>query len=51
MLETIAIILVLLWLVGIVSAYTLNGYIHLLLVAAFAVIIFRLFFQRKDPLK
>ncbi|WP_414661586.1 lmo0937 family membrane protein [Horticoccus sp. 23ND18S-11] len=51
MLETIAIILVLLWLAGIVSAYTLNGYLHLLLVAAFVLIILRLFFRGKDPLK
>lgn len=51
MLETIAIILVLLWLVGIVSAYTFNGYIHLLLVVAFGMIVVRLFFHGKDPLK
>lgn len=34
MLETIAIILVVLWLLGIVSSYTLGGFIHMLLVMA-----------------
>lgn len=32
MLETIAIILVILWLLGLVSSYTLGGFIHILLV-------------------
>lgn len=50
MLETIAILLVLLWLVGIVSSYTLNGYIHLLLVMAFAAIVLHLV-RGRDPLK
>jgi len=34
MLETIAIVLVSLWLLGLVSTYTMGGFIHLLLVAA-----------------
>lgn len=42
MLETIAIILVLMWLLGLVSSYTLGGYIHLLLLIAFLAVIFRL---------
>lgn len=50
MLETIAIILVLLWLLGIASSYTLGGYIHVLLVVALVVIVFRVV-QGKDPLK
>lgn len=50
MLETIAIVLVLLWLVGIVSSYTLNGYIHLLLLVALAAIVVRLV-RGRDPLK
>jgi hypothetical protein len=42
MLETIAIILVLLWLLGMVSSYTIGGFIHLLLVLAVIVIVVRL---------
>jgi hypothetical protein len=42
MLETIAIILIVLWLLGMVSSYTLGGFIHLLLVIAVVVIILRL---------
>jgi hypothetical protein len=50
MLETIAILFVLLWLVGIVSSYTFSGYIHLLLLVAFAAILMRLV-RGRDPLK
>lgn len=39
MLWTIAVILLLAWLVGVVSAYTLGGLIHLLLVVAIAVML------------
>ncbi|WP_036299936.1 lmo0937 family membrane protein [Methylotenera sp. L2L1] len=42
MLETIAIILIILWLLGLVSAYTMGGFIHLLLVIAVVVILVRL---------
>jgi hypothetical protein len=42
MLETIAVILVVLWLLGLVSAYTLGGFIHILLVIALVVIVVRL---------
>ncbi|HEY8967334.1 MAG TPA: lmo0937 family membrane protein [Candidatus Methylacidiphilales bacterium] len=41
MLETIAIILIVLWLLGLVSSYTLGGFIHLLLVLALIVILLR----------
>ena len=41
MLETIAIILVLLWLLGKVSSYTMGGFIHLLLVIAIIVVLLR----------
>jgi hypothetical protein len=41
MLETIAIILIILWLLGLVSSYTLGGFIHVLLVIAVVVIILR----------
>jgi hypothetical protein len=42
MLMTILAVLVILWLVGMVSSYTLGGFIHLLLVLAVAVLIIRL---------
>jgi len=42
MLETIAIVLVVLWLLGMVSSYTLGGFIHLLLVLAVIAILVRL---------
>lgn len=42
MLETIAIVLIVLWILGLVSAYTMGGLIHILLVIALVVLIFRL---------
>ena len=42
-LETIAIILVILWLLGILSSYAVGGFIHLLLVLAVIVVLVRLF--------
>lgn len=41
MLETLAIILVVLWLLGLVSSYTMGGFIHLLLVVALVTILIR----------
>ena len=41
MLETIVIILLVLWLLGMVSAYTMGGLIHILLVIAVVVILLR----------
>jgi hypothetical protein len=41
MLESIALILIILWILGLVSAYTLGGFIHILLVIAVIVIILR----------
>ena len=41
MLETLAIVLILLWLLGLVSSYTLGGFIHILLVIAIIVILLR----------
>jgi hypothetical protein len=41
MLETIAIILVVLWIFGLVSSYTMGGFIHILLVIAVVVILMR----------
>jgi uncharacterized protein DUF5670 len=41
MLYTIAVVLLLLWLLGLVSAYTLGGFIHVLLVVAVVVLLVR----------
>ncbi len=47
MLWTITIVLFILWLVGLVSSYTLGGWIHILLVLAVIVLIFNLLSGRK----
>ena len=47
MLETIAVVLVILWLLGMVSSYTLGGVIHLLLVLAIIVIVIRVIQGRR----
>ncbi|MCE2908431.1 MAG: hypothetical protein RLZZ341_224 [Pseudomonadota bacterium] len=41
MLETLAVILLVLWLLGLVTSYTLGGFIHLLLVLAIIVVLVR----------
>jgi len=48
MLWTIFIILLVLWLLGMVSSYTLGGYIHLLLIVAVVVVLIRLI-QGRSP--
>lgn len=50
MLETLAIILVLLWLLGLVSSYTLGGFIHLLLLLALVTILIRVSGSNKPVL-
>lgn len=47
MLETIAIILVVLWLLGLVSGYTMGSFIHILLVLAVIIILVRLVSGRR----
>ena len=47
MLETIAIILVVLWLAGLVSSYTMGGLIHILLVIAIVVVLVRVIQGRR----
>jgi hypothetical protein len=47
MLWTIAVILFVLWALGLVSAYTLGGYIHVLLVIALVVVLFNLLQGRR----
>ena len=41
MLETLIIVLLLLWLLGLVSSYTLGGFIHILLVLALVAVLVR----------
>jgi len=47
MLESIAIILIILWILGLVSAHTLGGFIHILLVVAVVVILLRVIQGRR----
>lgn len=49
MLITIAIILIILWLLGIVTSFTLGGFIHILLVVAIIMILVRLI-KGENPL-
>ncbi|MGZ5114106.1 MAG: lmo0937 family membrane protein [Usitatibacter sp.] len=48
MLYTIALILIILWLLGLVSSYTLGGFIHILLVVAIIVILVNFLSGRKS---
>ena len=47
MLETIVVVLVILWLLGMVSSYTMGGLIHILLVIAIVVILLRVIQGRR----
>ena len=47
MLETIAILLIVLWLLGLVTSYTIGGFIHILLVVAVIVVLLRLINGRR----
>jgi hypothetical protein len=47
MLETLVIILVILWLVGLVTSYTMGGLIHILLVVAIVVVLLRVIQGRR----
>ena len=41
MLETIAVVLLILWLLGLVTSYTLGGFVHILLVVAVVIVLVR----------
>jgi hypothetical protein len=41
MLYTIAVVLIILWLLGLVTSYTMGGFIHILLVVAIVVVLLR----------
>lgn len=47
MLYIIAVVLIMLWLLGMVSSYTLGGFIHILLVIAIIVVLVRIISGRK----
>ena len=47
MLQTIAIVLVILWLLGFVTSYTMGGFIHILLVIAIVMILIRVIQGRR----
>jgi hypothetical protein len=47
MLETIIVVLVVLWLLGLVSSYTLGGFIHVLLVLSVVVLLVRVIQGRR----
>jgi hypothetical protein len=47
MLETIAVILILMWLLGMVSGYTISSFIHVLLVIAIILFLVRLISGRR----
>lgn len=47
MLTTIAVVLLVLWLLGLVTSYTIGGFIHVLLVIAIIVVLLRIIAGRK----
>jgi len=49
MLWTIAIILVIMWLLGMITSYTLGGFLHLLLVLALVAVLIRVI-QGRNPI-
>lgn len=49
MLWTISVVLIILWLLGLVSSYTMDGFIHILLVVAIIVVLVRVI-QGRRPL-
>jgi hypothetical protein len=48
MLYTIAVILLVLWLLGLVSSYTMSGFIHILLVVAIVMVLVNIISGRKQ---
>jgi chromate transport protein ChrA len=46
-LSTILVVLVVLWLLGMVSSYTMGGFVHLLLVVAIAIVLIRVIQGRR----
>jgi Family of unknown function (DUF5670) len=50
MLSALLLVLVILWLIGVVTSYTLGGFIHILLVVALVVVLLRVI-QGRNPLR
>jgi fatty acid desaturase len=50
MLTTVAVVLIVLWLLGILTSYTMGGFVHILLVIAIVVVLIRII-QGRNPLK
>ena len=50
MLSTLVIVLLVLWLLGVVTSYTLGGLIHILLVVAIVIVLLRII-QGRNPLR
>ena len=48
MLWTIFVVLLILWILGLVTSYTLHGFIYILLLAAVIVLLFQLFSGRRS---
>ena len=47
MLYTIAVVLIIMWLLGLVTSYTMGGFIHILLIIAIVVVLLRVISGRK----
>lgn len=47
MLETIAVVLIIFWILGLVSSYTMGGFIHILLIIAVVMILMRVIQGRR----
>lgn len=47
MLYTIAVVLIILWLLGLVTSYTMGGFIHILIVVAIVVVLLRVISGRR----
>ena len=47
MLYTVAVVLVVLWLLGLVTSYTMGGFVHILLVVAIIMVVFNLISGRR----
>lgn len=50
MLQTLIVVLLILWLLGVVTSYTAGGFIHILLVIAIVMVLLRVI-QGRNPLK
>jgi hypothetical protein len=47
MLYTVAVVLIILWLLGLITSYTMGGFIHILIVIAIIVVLIRIIQRKK----